>query len=61
MSDTAMVEPLLLCPKCKIEMRLFGIEAESQTRDIFTFECPTCGGLEVRGVLVTAPFSSQSK
>jgi hypothetical protein len=36
-------------------MRLFGIEAESPVRDLYTFECPKCLGLEVRGVLVTAP------
>jgi hypothetical protein len=45
----APAEPLLLCPKCKIEMFLLGIEAESEERDLYTFECSTCGGLEVRG------------
>jgi hypothetical protein len=45
----APVEPLLLCPKCKVEMCLFGVEAESDKRDLYTFECTTCGGLEVRG------------
>jgi hypothetical protein len=49
-------EPLLLCPICRIEMRLFGIEPESETRDLFTFECHGCGRLEVRGVLVVPPF-----
>ena len=58
MSDKAKIEPLLLCPKCKIEMRLFGVEPESEIRDLFTFECPQCGGLDVRGVLVAAPYSS---
>jgi hypothetical protein len=33
-------------------MRLFGIEPESEVRDLYTFECTTCGRLEVRGVLV---------
>ena len=61
MGDAPKIEPLLLCPKCKIEMRLFGSEAESDVRDLFTFECPACGGLEVRGVLVAASYSSQSK
>jgi hypothetical protein len=42
--------PLLLCPKCNVEMRLFGTEAESDERDLYTFECSTCGGLEVRSV-----------
>ncbi len=44
------VEPLLLCPLCKIEMRLFGIEQVTAGRDLYTFECVACGGLEVRGV-----------
>jgi hypothetical protein len=34
-------------------MRLFGIERESEERDLFTFECNTCDQLEVRGALVT--------
>jgi len=46
------IEPLLLCPVCNIEMCLFGIEAESEKRDLYTFECVTCRGLEVRGVRV---------
>ena len=33
-------------------MRLFGTEAESDVRDLYTFECESCGALEVRGVLV---------
>jgi hypothetical protein len=47
------VKALLLCPKCSREMRLFGIERESERRDLYTFECAACGGLEVRGVLVS--------
>jgi hypothetical protein len=39
-------------------MRLVGTEAESEDRDLFTFECPACGRLEVRGVLVAAPYSA---
>jgi hypothetical protein len=42
-------EPLLLCPKCKTEMRVFGIEPEKLGRDLYTFECPACLHLEVRG------------
>jgi hypothetical protein len=42
---------LLVCPNCNVEM--FGIEAESAARDLYTFECRACGGLEVRGVLVS--------
>jgi len=36
-SDTlskAPIEPLLLCPLCNIEMCLFGIESESDARDL---------------------------
>jgi hypothetical protein len=31
-------------------MRVFGIEPEKPGRDLYTFECPTCRSLEVRGV-----------
>ena len=41
---------MLLCPQCDLEMALLGIEAETDTRDLYTFECSACGGLEVRGV-----------
>ena len=50
-AEASSVEPLILCPQCKVEMRLFGIEAENSTRDLFTFECDKCGRLEVRGVM----------
>ncbi len=43
-------EPLLLCPTCACEMRLFGIESEKPDRDLFTFACSKCSRLEVRGV-----------
>jgi hypothetical protein len=36
-------------------MLLFGIAAESDIRDLYTFECAMCGKLEVRRVLVAAP------
>jgi len=56
MADTlTTIPPLIICPACDREMRLFGIEPESIKRDIFTFECVSCGHLEVRGVLVTPP------
>jgi hypothetical protein len=45
------VRPLMLCPRCKAEMRLFGIEPESPGRELYTFECPNCLHLEVRGVV----------
>ncbi len=46
----APVQPSLLCLLCSIEMRLFGIEADSKSRDLYTFECVNCGGLEVKRV-----------
>ena len=52
---SAVIAPLIVCPACDREMRLFGIEPESVERDLFTFECADCGRLEVRGVLVTPP------
>jgi hypothetical protein len=48
------IKALLLCPNCNVEMRLYGIEAESDMRDLFTFECNACDLLEVRGVRVKA-------
>lgn len=44
------IEKLLLCPLCNIEMRLFGIEAESKKSDLYSFECVTCGGVEVKSI-----------
>ena len=56
MADTpTTIAPLIVCPVCDREMRLFGIEPESTKRDLFTFECVNCGHLEVRGVLVARP------
>ena len=52
MLPKAPVEPLLLCPVCNIEMCLLGIESESDKRDLYTFECVACSGLEVRSVQV---------
>jgi hypothetical protein len=46
------VKSLLTCPKCKLELRLLGVETESASRELYTFECSKCGGLEVRGVKV---------
>jgi hypothetical protein len=42
MDEPQRVEPLLLCPNCLSEMRLFGTEPESDTRDIYTFQCDNC-------------------
>jgi len=46
------IKALLLCPHCNVEMCLFGIEAQGTARELYTFECSACGGLEVRGVRV---------
>ncbi len=46
------IEHLLLCPLCNVEMRLFGIEAENKKRDLYSFECVTCGGLEVKSIQI---------
>ncbi len=46
------VKSLLTCPKCKVELRLCGIESESTARNLYTYVCTKCGGLEVRGVSV---------
>ena len=41
------VQPLVECPKCNLEMRLFGTgQAESDVRDLYTFECGSCAGLK---------------
>jgi hypothetical protein len=50
-SEPTSVKPLILCPDCKVEMRLFGVEPETDIRDLYTFECDKCGRLEVRGVV----------
>jgi hypothetical protein len=57
--DMIKVEPLLLCPNCKIEMRLFGCEQESAIRDVFSFECISCGRIEGRSVLLGVPSSAK--
>jgi hypothetical protein len=61
MANTPEIEPLIVCPDCKVEMRLFGIESESPIRELYTFECIKCGRIEVRGVLVALPYSENSK
>ena len=60
MSDIPKIEPLILCPDCKLEMRLFGMEAESVIRDAFSFECVSCGRIEARGVLVALPYEPKN-
>jgi hypothetical protein len=40
----------LRCPKCEGDMRLMGIEPDSETSDLFTFECTDCGHFEVMGI-----------
>jgi hypothetical protein len=51
---TTVIESLLRCPKCNLEMMLFKTEAESDIRDLYTFACAMCERREVRGVLVGA-------
>src|SRR5262249_51428446 len=46
------IKALLFCPNCNVEMCLFGIEAESAARDLYTFECSAGDVIEVRGVRV---------
>jgi hypothetical protein len=46
-------EPLLLCPHCKLEMRLLGIEPDKPGYDLFTFECTKCGRFEARSALLS--------
>jgi hypothetical protein len=58
MSDMPDIEPLMLCPSCGLEMRLFGIESESPIRDLYSFECVKCGRIEARGVLVAVPYGN---
>jgi hypothetical protein len=53
--EATVTQPLILCPRCNMEMRLFGVEAESEVRDLYTFDCARCGQLEIRGVLVSHP------
>ncbi len=51
-SSEELIKALLLCPNCNVEMCLVGIEAESDVRDLYTFECSACDVLEVRGIRV---------
>jgi hypothetical protein len=60
MIDTPKIEPLILCPDCEVEMRLFGTESESPIRDLYSFECIKCGRIEARGVLVSLPYDQKS-
>lgn len=41
---------VVLCPECNGEMRLFGIEWETESRDLYTFECKVCERFDVKGV-----------
>jgi hypothetical protein len=61
MTDLPKIEPLILCPGCGVEMRLFGIESESPVRDLYSFECIRCGRIEARGVLVALPYTQDPK
>jgi hypothetical protein len=43
MDEPRRVEPLLLCPNCLSEMRLFGTVPENDTRDIYHLSVDTEG------------------
>lgn len=51
--STDPVRALVERPSCKREMRLLGVEHESNVRDLFTFECEACTRFEILGVRVT--------
>ena len=54
-TSTATITPapsLIVCPHCKLELFLVGIEMERPGRDVFTFECLKCHRVEARGVAV---------
>jgi len=40
----------IMCLDCHQEMRLFGIEWDSERVDIYTFVCDGCGGFQTRRV-----------
>jgi hypothetical protein len=52
-SEPSSIKSLILCPDCKVEMRLLGIEPETDIRDLYTFQCDKCARLEVRGVVAS--------
>ena len=49
-TKNALPAPLPQCPKCSHDMRLLGIEPDSDTSDLLTFECTDCEHFEVVGV-----------
>lgn len=51
-NEPIVPEPLIRCPKCNREMRLFGVEHETEVRDLYSFECVNCNVLAVRRVTV---------
>lgn len=46
------IPSLMRCPTCDREMRPFGIEPLTPTRDLRTFERDQCGYIEVRGARI---------
>ena len=46
----ALPRQLPVCPKCSHDMRLLGIEPDTDTSDLFTFECTECEHFEIMGV-----------
>ena len=51
-SNSNGVAPLIVCPRCKLELFLVGTETEHPGRDLYTFECPKCHELQIRGIAV---------
>jgi hypothetical protein len=52
MATTTPAPSLIVCPRCKLELYLVGIETERPGRDVFTFECLRCHHVDARGVAV---------
>ncbi len=61
MIETSQAKSLAICQKRDLEMRLLGIEPETEVRDLFTFECVKCGAVEVPGVLVAPAYAPPKK
>jgi len=53
MATIAPAPSLIVCPHCKLELFLVGIEMERPGRDVLTFECLKCHRVEARGIAVS--------
>jgi hypothetical protein len=43
---------VVLCSNCRCEMRLCGIEWETESRDLYKFQCEACERFDVKAVQV---------